>query len=472
MKAPFPQVDQRIAVGEANEDLRRVFLRVRDNNGATVDDATIGLLSGHLMLSLGCGWVLPQGDLVPVGGGLHYLQLETSEVAAAGPGFVRLDGGFVTGYFAEAAFAIGSLFTAGQTDADLLKWPFVLYDTSGNFAEGAVSVGFVESDNTTGAVLLVPTSAQIEDGLLMVAVVSWNNPTLGGPVGTPAGWTEIRRDEINGGDQGLVSYYRFSSAEPSDYSLTWPDQGGDTCSFTQVYRNVDTGTPITADDFATATNSASITAPSVSILSGDKLLCVMLTEPFFPPTPQTAMFRRVSGQAGASFDATACDDGTTGTRVFDGMDTTNFLIVQSLVLRCDAITPGIEISSNGDALSSESRDIDEAGGGLYFFNGISADAADPSTLSVVITPVASPVNGFSVTIADAGGDDDEEDEDLASAGYFGMYFGPGEIVEVTVVPETPTPVEAPALVAEADLTDHVEAALARLCQFAKAKVNE
>ncbi len=129
----------------------------------------------------------------------------------------------------------------------------------------------------------------------------------------------------------------------------------------------------------------------------------------------------------------------------------------------------VQISKAGGAFYNGAGTIATVGSGVYDYEASSADVADVGPLVLKVDDAAADPYLYTMDVVDA-----ESASDLGSSGYFGAYFGAASITVVAAPPPVivPSPVESPYSASDPAYFDHVAHALARLCQYAKAKVSD
>ncbi len=137
-------------LAEPNPDLRGILVTVRDEDGELATDAAAGLAAGDVKVTInGAAPVNAGGTFEHVGGGLYRYEATEAEVAVAGflgVFFLR------AGYRVEFAWdSVGDIWSIGEVDPTLLRFPFTVYDIDGELAAGVDLDDVLETSLNGGA---------------------------------------------------------------------------------------------------------------------------------------------------------------------------------------------------------------------------------------------------------------------------------------------------------------------------------
>ncbi len=216
---------------------------------------------------------------------------------------------------------------AGQAD------PNILTVRTGGSAGELVAPELLFSDSAGGGVLLVPAIAIATDGLLMIASIRWNNPSADNNFPTPTGWTLIRRDDYNV-DEGMATYYRFSSGETADYTLTWPGVGGTVVTSVLVYSGAADPDPLTDSGGDTEGSSTTIDAPSLTSMESGVLVAFLSVDGGAAITEPGSMTEYQFTTTMYAYEELIPAAGVTGTRTFTAAGADR-LIVHAFTLKSE-----------------------------------------------------------------------------------------------------------------------------------------
>jgi PKD repeat protein/methionine-rich copper-binding protein CopC len=230
------------------------------------------------------------------------------------------------------------------------------------FATGITFRAASSATNQATNTLQLPTPAGIQGGDVLLAGISVRTkPTIT----PPSGWSLVVRTESGNAMTQTIYVHVASASEPT--STTWTfSKAGSAAGGIVAYAGVDTTTPVDASAGQAASNSATITAPSVTTTAANDVLVAFFgiarTSNIVPASPlveryditvSTALKYKISS---AAADEQLIGSGPTGPRTATGNAAAN--VGQQVALRPggppDTTAPTVTSTSPADGATDVS----------------------------------------------------------------------------------------------------------------------